>query len=328
MAFSLKQKVLDELKRRRTRSLVDKNTLWPSQASVVSRTTGEVIGKCLRASFYEKTGETVTNPVDDAVVAMGYMGTKIEDGIIELLKNQGLWENNNVKWQAYGISGEVDILIRALNTEVTPPQEELYVVECKSCSGYYVNKELFGYYEGAGSNRTYVKGKPKDKHLLQSVLYAHVAKEKGYKGTIIFYVSRDESKFAEFLIEVDDQHRIYINGELDNRFTVLDILQRYEVLQEAIDNRELPDRDYQPEYTDAEVERLFASKEISKSARDNHINRTRLYCDSECNYCEFKLKCLEQNQATSQPENSTFNEPGLPDISLGVKPDYMMFGSF
>lgn len=327
MAFSLKQKVLDELKRRRTRSLVDKNTLWPSQASVVSRTNGEVIGKCLRASYYEKTGETPTNPVDDAVVAMGYMGTKIEDGIIELLKNQGLWENNNVKWQAHGISGEVDILIRVLNTDGPIPVEENYVVECKSCSGYYVNKELFGYYEGAGSNRSYVKGKPKDKHLLQSVLYAHVAKEKGFKGTIIFYVSRDESKFAEFLITVDDNGRIFVNDELDARFTVQDILDRYAVLQQAIDNKELPGRDYQPEYSDAEVERLYASKEISKTAKDNHINRTKLYCDSECNYCEFKLKCLE-NQTTSQPENSTFNDPGLPDISLGIKPDYMAFGSF
>lgn len=320
---------MDELRRRRTRSLVEKNTLWPSQASVISRIDGSVIGQCLRASYYVKTGETPTNPVDDAIVAMGYMGTKIEDGIIELVKNQGLWENNNVKWQAYGISGEVDILIRTLNTETPVPQEELYVVECKSCSGYYINKELFGYYEGAGSNRSYVKGKPKNKHLLQSVLYAHVAKEKGFKGTILFYVSRDESKMTEFLITVDDDGNIFINGELDNRFRVQDILNRYAELQEALDTKEMPGRDYKPEYTDVEVERLHALKEISKAAKDNHMNRTKLYCDSECNYCEFKLKCLDQiNQTTSQPQDQIFNDPALPDVSIGIKPDYMMFGSF
>jgi hypothetical protein len=327
MTFSLKAKVFDELRRRRTRSLVEKNTLWPSQASVVTR-TGEVIGKCLRASFYEKTGETPTNPVDDNIVAMGYMGTKIEDGLIELCKNQGIWEANNIKWQAYGISGEVDIIIRVLNTEVTPPKEELYVVECKSCSGYYVNKELFGYYEGAGSNRTYIKGKPKDKHLLQSILYAHVAKEKGFKGTIIFYVSRDESKMTEFLITVDDDGNVFINGELDPRFKVQDIINRYQVLQAAIDSNELPDRDYKPEYSDEEVKSLYANKSISKTAHDNHINRKNLYCDSECNYCDFKLKCLGQVvQSTSSSVHKEDPFELIKTTQVEEKPDFFRYGS-
>lgn len=325
--FSLKQKIMDELRRRRTRSLVDKNTLWPSQASVVT-TTGDVIGKCLRASYWEKTGEEQTNPVDDAIVAMGYMGTKIEDGIIELCKNQGIWENNNVKWQANGISGEVDIIIRVLNQEVTPPKEELYIVECKSCSGYYVNKEVFGYYEGTGANRAYVKGKPKDKHLLQSVLYAHVAKDKGFKGTIIYYVSRDESKMTEFLVTVDDEGSIYINEELDSRFKVQDILNRYKLLQAAIDSQELPERDYKPEYTDEEVEYLYKAKIISKTAYENHKNRKTLYCDSECNYCEFKLKCLDQKQTSFEFKEDPFNLTKQTTPIANEVPDYIKFGSF
>ena len=324
MAFSLLAKVQEELRRKRTRSLVSKNTLWPSQASVVTH-TGEIIGRCLRASFYSKKNEPETNPVSDSVVAMGYMGTKIEDGLIDLLKNQGLWEANNIKWQAYGISGEVDVLIRTLDTSVTPPRERKYIVECKSCSGYYVNKELFGYYEGAGSNRSYVKGRPKDKHLLQSVLYAQVGKESGFEGTILFYVSRDESKMTEFLITVDDEGHIYINGDLDPRFTVQDILSRYTVLQAAIDSNELPDRDYRPEYSDAEVEALYANKSISKAANDNHKNRKVLYCDTECNYCEYKLKCLgQQTTTTVVPKEDPF-------VSINVQatevPDYFKFGS-
>ncbi len=324
MSFSLKDKIFNELRRRRTRSLVDKNTLWPSQASVIS-TNGEVIGKCLRASFYEKTGETPTNIVDDAIVAMGYMGTKIEDGIIELCKNQGIWEANNIKWQAHGISGEVDIIIRVLNTDIYPHVEDMYIVECKSCSGYYVNKELFGYYEGSGSNRTYVKGKPKDKHLLQSVLYAHVAKDKGFKGTIIFYVSRDESKMTEFLVSVDDDGRIFINGELDQRFKVQDIISRYQVLQSTIDLNELPNRDYKPLYSDQEVEELYGLKKISKTAYENHKNKKTSYCDSECNYCEFKLKCLSEDstmQSVQIDNSSLFTNAATAQI-----PDYFRFGS-
>jgi hypothetical protein len=323
MAFSLLAKVQEELRRKRTRSLVSKNTLWPSQASVVTR-SGEIIGRCLRASFYSKTGVAETNPVSDAVVAMGYMGTKIEDGLIELLKNQGIWEANNIKWQAYGISGEVDVLIRTLDNTVTPPQERKYIVECKSCSGYYVNKELFGYNEGAGSNRQYIKGKPKDKHLLQSVLYAQVGKESGFEGTILFYVSRDESKMTEFLITVNDEGTIFINGEVDPRYKVQDILDRYSVLQAAIDANELPDRDYKPEYTDASVEALFQAKEISKAANDNHRNRKELYCDTECKYCEFKLHCLDQN-TTKTPK--VLAESIEFEVSAVEMPEAFKYGS-
>lgn len=325
MAFSLKQTIMNELRRRRTRSLVDKNTLWPSQASVVAR-NGEIIGKCLRASFWEKTGEDQTNPVDDAIVAMGYMGTKIEDGVIELLKNQGIWENNNVKWQSHGISGEVDIIIRVLNQELTPPREELYIVECKSCSGYYINKEVYGYFEGAGSNRKYVKGKPKDKHLLQSALYAFIARERGFKGTILFYVSRDESKFTEFLITVDEEGRIFINGEVDGRFKIQDVLDRYAILERAIESKELPDRDYKPEYTDAEVTALYEAKDISKAAHDNHKNRKTLYCDTECNYCEFKLKCLDQTPTQKVVQEDPFNL--VQPSKASEMPDMFRYGSF
>jgi hypothetical protein len=325
MTFSLLAKVQEELRRKRTRSLVSKNTLWPSQASVVG-VNGDIIGRCLRASYYTKTGESETNPVSDSVVAMGYMGTKIEDGLIELLKNQGLWEANNIKWQAYGISGEVDILIRTLDTTVSPPQEKKYVVECKSCSGYYVNKELFGYGQGTGANRVYIKGKPKDKHLLQSVLYAHVARETGFEGTILFYVSRDESKMTEFLVTVNDNGDIFINGEIETRFKVQDILLRYEVLQSAIDAKALPDRDYKPSYTDAEVAHFYDTKLISKAAHDNHNSRKALYCDTECNYCEFKLLCLDQKVIPQNQTENLFKTTELPSNS--EVPDYIAFGSF
>jgi hypothetical protein len=328
MAFSLKKVVMDELKRKRMRSLVDKSTLWPSQAAVLTR-TGQVVGKCLRASYYEKTGEAETNPVSDEVTAMGYMGTKIEDGLIDLLKNQGIWENNNVKWQRYNISGEVDVLIRILNTENVIPVEELWTVECKSCSGYYANKELYGYYEGTGSNRAWVPGKPKDKHYLQACLYTYAGREK-CKGTILFYISRDESRMTEFFITTDDDGNIFLNGVLEQRFKIQDILDRYDLLQRAIDTQDLPDRDYKPEYSDAEVEYLYASKDISKAARDNHMSRKNLYADSDCTYCNFKLKCLDQQIQPKQNDSfaviDLFATSAAPSSS--AKPDYIAYGSF
>lgn len=326
MTISLVDIFFKEMRRRRARSLVTKNTLWPSQASVLS-TDGNVIGSCLRNSFWKKTGEEQTNPVDDAVVAMGYMGTKIEDGLIDIFKNQGIYENNNVKWQAYGVSGEVDIIIRVPN-DINPAEDDFYIVECKSCSGYYINKEVYGYYEGRGANRSYVRGKPKDKHLLQSALYAYVGREKGFKGTIIFYVSRDESKVTDFLITVDEQGQIFIDGDLETRFTVQDILDRYEILRTAIGDGELPDRDFKPEYTDAEVEALYRDKKISKTAHDNHKKGKTLYRDSECNYCEYQIKCLNQNSASTPVQAEDPFETINTDTPEEEMPAFIAHGSF
>jgi uncharacterized protein YqgQ len=324
MAFSLKQLVFDQIKRRRLRNLVDKKTLWPSQASVLS-TSGDVIGRCLRASFYEKTGVKETNPVSDRVTLMGYMGTMIEDGLIDLTKNAGIWEANNVKFEFEGVSGEIDIAIRPLNLELNPPEEEQYIVECKSCSGYYINKEVFGYNEGRGENKTYVKGKPKDPHLLQAAIYAHVGRQKGFKGTIILYVSRDEAALAEFLITVDEDGKVFINGELDPRFKMKDIFYRYDLLRRYITSNELPDRDYKPEYTDAEVKALFESKQISKTVYEAHNNRKELYCDEQCDYCPFKLKCLNQTSTTvTEVIEDPFN---LVKTQIEEKPDFFKFGS-
>lgn len=322
MAFSLKEILMKQIKRRRLRNLVDKQTLWPSQASVLSR-KGEVIGKCLRSSYYEKTGEIVTNPVSDNVTMMGYMGTMIEDGVIDLVKNEGIWENNNIKFEYNGVSGEIDIAIRPFNIETN--EEDNYIVECKSCSGYYVNKEVFGYWEGRGNSRSYVKGKPKDKHLLQAAIYAQVGKLKDFKGCIIIYVSRDEADLAEFLITVDDDGAIYINGDLETRFKMADVFERYQLLKRYIDSGELPDRDYKPEYSDAEVDALYDSKAISKLAYENHKNDKKKYCDEECNYCPFKLKCLNQTVQVIAT-NNPFSEIDSTE-STNEKPAHLMYGS-
>lgn len=337
MAFSLKELMLNEMRRTRIRSLGSKQSLWPSQARVKTF-DNQIIGQCLRASYWAKNNEPQTNPVSEEVMLMGYMGTKIEDGVIEITKNNGIWENNNVKWQAYGLSGEVDIILRVKEpNEQNAIVENLYIVECKSCSGYFPNKEVFGYNKGAGANKQWVPGKPKDKHLMQGAIYAYVGKEK-FKGTIIIYVSRDESRLMEFLITLDDEGRIYINGNLEYRFTIHDILKSYEELQAAIDTKTLPARDYKPAYTNAEVASLYEKKEVSKAVFDSHNDGSKPYSDKECSYCPYKNKCLNPNLVTAAPavvetvvKKTASAEWDFFDKQTDItkeKPAYILSGSF
>ena len=335
MAFSLKQLMLKEMKRNRIRSLGSKNTLWPSQARVVT-SEGKVLGQCLRASYWNKIGETITNPTSEEVTLMGYMGNQIEDGLIDIIKNNGLWEANNVKWQAHNLSGEVDVIVRVNEeNEQGNLEEKLYIVECKSCSGYFANKEVFGYNKGAGANKQWVAGKPKDKHLMQAAIYAYVGKDK-FEGTLVIYISRDEAKLMEFLIKVDNEGRIYINEELEYRFTINDILASYEVLQTALDLQQLPEKDYKPVYSDAEVQMLYEAKEISKTAFDGHNDKTKLYMDKECSYCNYKDKCLNNyiNTASETPKkielkkNNDWDFFDLPTNISEEKPAYILSGSY
>jgi hypothetical protein len=278
---------MSEISNRRVRSLGDKKpTLWPSQASATS--TDGIIGQCMRASFYGKTGVPATNPVSDGVKMMGYMGLEIEDGLIDIMKNIGIWENNNVKWQAKGLSGEVDAICREYNPDGTYRK---FIVEAKSCQGYYANKEVYGYWSGRGANKVYTPGRPKDAHLMQAAIYADIAGSE-YEGALIVYVSRDEAKLCEFWITIDQDGRIIIDDVPEIRFTMQDIYDRYDSLRDYIERLELPGRDYKHTYTDIEVADIFARKGMSKAAHDAHNNGKKPHQDKGCLYCNHRDQCL------------------------------------
>lgn len=336
---------MNEVVRRRKRSFHAKPTLWASQASAKPEESGEMLGKCLRAAFYEKTGVEVTNPVSAGVSMMGYMGIEIEDGLIELIKRMGSWENNNIKWVYNGVSGEVDIIINVPRGETWKNTGIAFdigqvIVEAKSCSGYYANKEVFGTWSGRGDKKVYTPGRPKIKHLMQSALYADMSRGQ-MDGCIVAYVSRDESKMAEFLVQVNEDGIIFIDGVQELRFNIADVYRRYGELQGKIDSNTLPDCDYKHTYTDAEVEELFRRKGISATAKNNHLNGKAAYLDSDCKYCNYYDRCKldglgekpnYSNNAAPAPtpivEDDLFGDVTVQPTKESEKPGYMMHGSF
>lgn len=305
---NLSAKILEHIRKPGVRSLGNRRpTLYPSQAR--SKILGGVVGTCLRSAFWSKTGETKTNEVSDGVSLMAYMGNEIEDGLIDLCKDMGMWVANSVKWynERENVSGEIDVVLD-MQDEVTGETVRINV-ECKSCMGYYINKEVFGHNSGRGKNKVYIPGKPKDKHLMQSALYADITKDK-HLGTLLIYFSRDESKMKEFMITIGNDGGIYIDGRREERFTIQDIYESYGELQEHLDSGELPDRDYKPHYQDREVADLFGMKKISKTVFDKHNSKLQEYRDKECEYCSFQDKCLSL------------------DVPVNETPEYLAHGSF
>jgi hypothetical protein len=314
MEYSLVKDLMGEVQRRRKRSYHPKPTLWASQGSA-KQDDGTTLGKCLRAGYYEKTGVTVTNPVSDGVTMMGYMGLEIEDGLIELIKRTGRWENNNVKWIHKGVSGEVDIIMNVepgsqwLQTGITMDIGQV-IVEAKSCSGYYANKEVFGTWSGRGNNKVYTPGRPKIAHLMQSALYADMSRGQA-DGCVCIYVSRDEAKLKEFLVQVHEDGNIYIDGVLELRFTMNDVHASFELLRGYIERKELPPTDYRSSYTNEEVEALFLRKGISAAAKKNHLEGSKPYQDTGCLYCGHRDVCLRDGASATTRE-----EVEAPDASV------------
>ena len=302
--FDLTSKILNFMDRKKIRSIGRKSTMWPSQAR--AGTPLGVVGKCLRDSYWTKTNVEPTNPVNQGVKLMGFMGIQSEDGLIDICTHLGLWRGNNIKWynEEENVSGEIDVVVGVPKADLIAQnfspeilsrfedeEEILFNIECKSCSGYFINKSVFGYYEGRGQNRSHVPGKPKDPHLMQSALYTDITYDK-CAGTILIYFSRDEAKMKQFLITTDPEKNIYIDGEKELRYGIQEIYQSYRTLQEFLDKEELPACDYAHTYSEDEVKDLYARKEISKAACDNHLSKKKIYRDSACTYCNYLDKCM------------------------------------
>ena len=290
--MKLSTEIMKYMRRDKIRSLGKRPSFWPSQSR--AKNENGVMGKCLRSSYYEKTGETKTEKTSDQLELMAYMGMMIEDGLIDMLKNLGYWEANNVKFynEKDNISGEIDVIVKIHNAETL--EDELWNVECKSCSGYYVNKEVFGYSSGRGANKTFIPGRPKVKHLMQAAIYCAATKGK-CKGTKLIYFSRDESKMKEFDITVADNGSVLVDGQKDKRFSLFDIYSSFQQLDEFLENRILPPKDYKSSYTDEQVEVLFSNGEITQTEKANHLNGSRPYMDDECSYCMYRTKCQQDD---------------------------------
>ena len=309
--ISLIDRTLTHMGRRQYRSK-GRGTYWASEASVkFTNSFGEeeVAGKCLRAVYYRLKGVEQTNPPNAKSQVIFLMGNMIEDQVCEMWKQMGIWENNSVRWEDkdHNLSGEYDIILRE--------GDRFYGVEVKSFYGYHANKQILGHFSGRGSNKQFIPGRPKDEHLMQAAIYAaHTRGE--LEGFKLFYVSRDNNQFQEFNIKVDDDLNIYINGNLETRFTMADVYARYAELKRYDENNIMPPRDFVYAPDDARVEQLHARGDISDSAFKKHQERKEAYTDFHCSYCSYKDKCLGPTSETTGHEAT----------EIAMPPDHILHG--
>lgn len=304
---------------------------YPSEASVIATDpeTGKkkILGGCMRKTWYRLLGAEQTEPTTVKTKYIFAFGDMIEDFIVDLIKRSGLYNNRSVKfWSASTkTSGEIDVVV---DVGLQETEGKYMFVEIKSTYGAKVeksgylsgpNRSLFKHSVGAGRNKQWIDGQPKESALLQIVTYLLEHKDdENLIGGKILYLLRDNFLRTEFnvVLEYDEnvgKHKILLNSRPVESFYAEDITARFDDLYKkivvdyneiqngkTIDELEPPEQDFSLEYSEEEVEEKFADGDITKTAYDNFKKNPKAnpVGDWQCSYCSYKSLCwnLEQKQ--------------------------------
>lgn len=263
---------------------------YPSEASVSytdNHGIHRVIGSCLRKCYFRLTGMEGGGPPSAYSEWIFLQGKGIENILIEQWKQMGIWVDNSIRFynEEYNISGELDAVLRDPNTG------ELIVLEAKSYHGYMAEKDIGGSFNQAP--------KPKDAHLLQLLIYLYLFQDKFSYGKL-FYKARDSDGRQDFDVELkkvdEGKTRVVVNGVVDYRFFVEDILDRYKLLDQLIKEARIPPNDFELVWSPEKIEKLNSLGEISKTKYTDWQKKKKgkeRIGDYMCNptYCPYSKVC-------------------------------------
>ena len=261
----------------------------PSAASCLIKNEydeDEVVGKCLRNSYWSHKSVEKSNPMNSRGVRICSVGSMVERWETDKYKEMGIWRGNNVKFfdKDHGISGEVDAFVW------DEQMKSLVGIEIKTGYGYMFQSKVIG-----KPDRN-LKGEPKLDHLMQVMLYM-----KYFKDIPLFkmvYIDRGNAARVEFNITIDkDSGGVNVDGKrFCERLTIPSILHRYEELGKCLEDGVLPERDYQLQYSKEHLQFLYDSNRMTKTdskvfERTGNVERG----DWRCSYCDYKDYCWKED---------------------------------
>jgi hypothetical protein len=196
-------------------------------------------------------------------------------------------------------------------------------VEVKSKDGYFAEKTYIR------PNKTTISSnptefRPQDDHIIQTLIYLYAFKNipelaKFKLDTwFIFYVLRGDGRYNYFKVQMTghtSKHgygypiifsNICPDGFVYKRFSIFDVIRRWEELNFCIEYNILPNRDFTYTYSRAKLDDMLISnspdlskenKELVKAGRHSECVQAkgtaneRPLGDFECYACQYKSKC-------------------------------------
>jgi hypothetical protein len=307
-------------------------TLWPSSATAI--VDGEVVGKCRRQAFFryakdmysfDTTGkydylkpiiELVDEHEEDVSDYMKWIwraGELFEEFVIQMTKESGLYMGTQVSVYIpdFNVSGKIDLI--ALN----PTTQKNHIVEVKSVYGFNASAVI-------GTDATHRKGQlgtPKEAHLMQLGIYQWwYGQPRGFDHGLLFYGARDTGKFAEYLVKVektseDSEDYIFYKPHypvsadwVNSNITIQSVLKNYKLILDSLESNEIPEPDFQLEYSQEKIEQLYQAGKLNKTETAQHEKRKQQIAegkarvvkpvikgDWQCRYCSYASYCYPNN---------------------------------
>lgn len=312
-------------KARRDKSPRNKNSFWPSSASVKFINEfgeKEVLGSCLRSQYWSFMNEPETNPANARTLRIWHYGNAIEDFEIEGAKEAGILESTQDKFKHKIPTEEFDIEISGKVDGIYEYNGQRVGIEYKSGYGPYFRKQQLGIsWDGSQLKREKqadgtmkdFRPYPKDSNLLQVMIYLdHYSLDQ----FILIYLDRGDGAHREFEVRLDENGYAIVDGEKDSRFNIHDIYDRFIELRRYIRDKQLPPPDFEVWYNKERVEELLEQGRISNKAAEGHSNwsqgkdwmkNSRRAGYFLCNgYCPYEKKCKALVSQEMKENDNTF----------------------
>jgi hypothetical protein len=262
-----------------------KDRLYPTQASVYIDygKYKKLHGKCMRASYYACNGIKEESNLDSEEQLNRSLqqleGEYTEKMILDILEKKKVLVDKALKFEVvkYNIYGKLDGII--------VKDKKLVGLEIKSVGGnnQYTVNDIWG--------SQWNKPAPRWQNLFQTLIYCYA-----FRGTIdsflIYYQRRDTGQRKVFNISIEPiKDKIYpvINGVVDYRYTINDMLDRFKLLGNCLKDGKIPPREFMGTYPEDQIKKYVELGIVSKKRYETY--KTKPFGDFECAYCGFKDKC-------------------------------------
>jgi len=259
---------------------------WPSDAGCC---VNEIYhGECMKKIYWKIMGVPYTNPVNSRVKRVMDVGSLIEHNEIKYSKGSAcIYVDNNIRFKYemspnIVISGEIDAIYVV--------DDIYYGIECKTGSGWYFRNSIFG-------SKTAL-GFPRAKDLLQVMIYLDYCKQTPSMLIDTFkliYIDRGRCDTQEFDIKLSNDKKAIIDNELLSEFSIYDIRDTYENLQNYINTDTLPPNCYHNFYDKSTMKQMYIKKIITKNQYIKWM-KTGGGMDYQCSYCMYLNRCLREDK--------------------------------
>lgn len=273
----------------------------PSSASVKYRNSHDEVvtaGKCLRQQYYQQTGVPEEGQTDFGMTMKQRAGDVWSDYFAERIKEAGFWMGDEVRFynEQLNLSGRVDAIVRDENSN------EKIGVEFKTV-GMFTKK-------GKITHAPSAPLAPGEDHVMQCMLYLYHWIPEGINKWSLVYICRDSFEVGEHVIRLevgeDGFHYPVISNDMGvtewKHLRLEDIIARWQQLELALKDEEVPDRDYDIQYSNEQIKAMYDTSRLNKTTKakvDRFVKREGWDTESpvvemgdwRCRFCAYAVHC-------------------------------------